>query len=273
MQPALYIISTPIGNLKDITYRAVETLKEVDVIACEDTRVSHKLLSHYGISKKLMVYNDHSKDIERQKIIDLINSGKSIGLITDAGTPLISDPGFRLVAECYKNNIRVFPIPGASSAIAALTVSGLPSDSFYFAGFLPQKQKARQDKLRELKKINTTLVFFESPNRAGDFFADALEVFSNKPASLVREITKLYEEVKFSDLKTLAEQYKDKEVKGEIVILIDNNQIVEPKLSEEELTKKLKELKNKFKVKEAAQIAAETLGLSKNDAYERLIAL
>lgn len=271
MQPGLYIISTPIGNLKDITYRAVETLKAVDIIACEDTRVSQKLLSHYGINKKLFVYNDHAKPEERQRIINEIMAGRSVGLISDAGTPLISDPGYKLVQECYKNNIKVYPIVGASSSIAALTISGLPSDSFLFAGFMPQKQKARQDKLRELKKTNTTLIFFESPNRVGDFFADALEVFGNKPASLTREITKLYEEVKYSDLETLAKEYEGKEVKGEIVILIDNNQPDVVELSDEELTKKLKELKKKFKVKEAAAIAAETLGISKNEAYERLI--
>lgn len=271
MQPALYIISTPIGNLKDITYRAVETLEQVDIIACEDTRVSHKLLAHYGISKRLMVYNDHSSENERSKLITFILSGKSVGLITDAGTPLISDPGYKLIQDCYANNIKVVPIVGASSPIAALTISGLPSESFYFVGFLPNKEKARHDILEKLKKTNTTIVFFESPRRVFDFLEAAEKVFGNKKAAIVRELTKLYEEVVLESIPNLKAKYQNAEVKGEIVILIDNNAEEKQEFSEAELLTKLKELKKNYSVKDAAQIAAQTLGVTKKEAYNLLV--
>jgi 16S rRNA (cytidine1402-2'-O)-methyltransferase len=271
LPPFLYIISTPIGNLKDITYRAVETLSQVDVIACEDTRVSHKLLSHYGISKKLMVYNDHSSDKERQKIIDLILSGKSIGLISDAGTPLISDPGYKLIQDCYANKIKVVPIVGASAPVAALTISGLPSESFYFVGFLPNKEKARIDKMMELKQTHTTQLFFESPRRVFDFLQAAEKVFGNKPAAVIRELTKLYEEVNLSTLSQLKQKYEGAEVKGEIVILIDNNLVEKQQFSEVEQMEKLKELKGKYSVKDAAQIASQTLNITKKEAYNLLV--
>jgi 16S rRNA (cytidine1402-2'-O)-methyltransferase len=271
MQPALYIISTPIGNLKDITLRAVEALQSVDVIACEDTRVTQKLLNHLGINKKLFVYNDHSKESEREKIFNFLNEGKSVGLVSDAGTPLISDPGYKLIKQAMELNIKIVPIPGVSSVITALTISGLPSDNFYFAGFLPNKSGERQEKLKYLKTINSTLIIFESPNRAGDMLVEAFKIFGNKPATLTRELTKLFEETNHSDLKTLSEKYLEKEIKGEVVILIDNSQIEEVKYSQDEILTELKKLKAKFSVKDSAKIAEETLNISKKEAYKLLL--
>ena len=191
----LTIISLPIGNLKDITIRALEELESSDLIFCEDTRTTIKLLNHYNIKNKLMSYHEHSDVKTRKFIIDEIENGKNVSLVSDAGTPLISDPGYKLVKELKKRNLRVTSCPGPSSPIAAITLSGLPSDKFLFSGFLPVKVKAKKDYLEELKNIKSTLIFFESSNRIIKTLETILEIFGNRKISICRELTKKFEEI------------------------------------------------------------------------------
>lgn len=275
LSPALYIISTPIGNLKDITLRALETLNSVDVIFCEDTRVTTKLLSHYGIKTKLNTYNDHSDEVTRKYILELIASGKSVGLVSDAGTPLISDPGYKLVREAIENNIKIIPVSGISSVTAGLSISGQPSDSFYFVGFMPNTSQARKNKISELENLKTTIIFMERAERVGDLVADFIEVLGDYRASLVREITKMYEENIYSTLSKIKELAETKKIKGECVLLIDTR---EKLFSESENPNNLetqdeyfRELLSKYKLSEAADIASKKLGVQKKKIYNKML--
>ena len=220
MVGTLYIISTPIGNLGDITYRALDILKTIDFLGCEDTRVTKKLLNHYKISSNLFSYNDINEKPMVQKLIDRLNNNENIGLVSDAGTPGISDPGYRLVNACHLNNINVVSIPGASSVIASLSISGLPTDNFYFCGFLPKK-KGRKTKFEFLLSIKGTIIIFESPYRVLKTLSDIYDYMGNRVISVCKELTKIHEKVSLGNVKDVMNQFDDKnKLKGEFVILI-----------------------------------------------------
>jgi 16S rRNA (cytidine1402-2'-O)-methyltransferase len=218
---ALYIVATPIGHLGDITLRALITLANVDHIACEDTRTSGGMLEKYGIQKPLLSYHDHNAAAAGKKILDLLENGESVALISDAGMPLISDPGFQLVKNCHAQNRPVTVIPGANAALTALAGSGMPTDQFHFVGFLPPKTSSRQKSIAALVAIPGTLILYEAPQRLADCLADLAKILgNNRPVAIARELTKLYEETVPGTLGELAEKYTGKDIKGEIVILI-----------------------------------------------------
>lgn len=277
LSPALYLVSTPIGNLKDITLRALETLNSADVIFCEDTRMSTRLLSHYGIKTKLNNYTDHSDENTRDYIFRLIGEGRAVALVSDAGTPLISDPGYKLVRDAIEKNIKVVTVPGASSVIAGLSISGQPTDSFYFVGFLPNTSQGRQNKISELENIKSTLIFMERAERVGDLVSDFIEVLGDHKASLVREITKMYEEniySSLSEIKALAEQGK---IKGECVLFVNTREKI---FSENQNPNNLetqdeyfRELLGKYKLSEAADIASKKLGVQKKKVYNKMLGM
>ena len=215
----LFVVGTPIGNLEDITHRAVSTLKSVDIILAEDTRNSKKLLNAHKIETKMISYHEHSSEKEIEKIIDLLLEGKDLALISDAGTPTISDPGYGLIRDCIKHDIIIVPIPGVSAITAAMSVSGLPSDSFTFNGFLPQK-KGRLKKIEQLNNIENTVILFESPYRLEKTLNQLLDNLGNRPVVVGRELTKLYEEVIRGNLSEVIKYFSKSKVKGEIVIMI-----------------------------------------------------
>ena len=215
----LFVVGTPIGNLEDITHRAVSTLKSVDIILAEDTRNSKKLLNAHKIETKMISYHEHSSEKEIEKIINLLLEGKDLALISDAGTPTISDPGYGLIRDCIKHDIIIVPIPGVSAITAAMSVSGLPSDSFTFIGFLPQK-KGRLKKIEQLNNIDNTVILFESPYRLEKTLNQLLDNLGNRPVVVGRELTKLYEEVIRGNLSEVIKYFSKSKVKGEIVIMI-----------------------------------------------------
>jgi 16S rRNA (cytidine1402-2'-O)-methyltransferase len=204
LPPALYLVATPIGNLADITIRALETLAAADVVACEDTRVSRVLLSRYGISRRMTAYHEHNAAEAGPKLVAAVLAGKSVALVSDAGTPLVSDPGYRLVEEVAASGGAVVPIPGASALLAALTASALPSDTFLFAGFLPARAGQRKTRLDELKAVPATMIFYESPRRLAEALAAMADVLGDRPAAICRELTKTFEEVRRGTLAALA---------------------------------------------------------------------
>jgi len=216
----LYIVATPIGNLKDITLRALETLKDVDEIACEDTRHSRKLFNKFGIKKPLISLHEHNENRKTDAILKKIKSGSNIALISDAGTPLVSDPGYLLINKLLEEGVAVEAIPGPCAAINALVISGLPSDRFYFLGFLPPKSSSRIRKFNELKDHPSTLIFYESTHRIQKFLREAFEVLGSRPVVLVREMTKVFEEVLRGQLGELGTTLSPRSWKGEFVVLI-----------------------------------------------------
>jgi 16S rRNA (cytidine1402-2'-O)-methyltransferase len=216
----LYIVATPIGNLEDITFRAVRTLKEVDLIAAEDTRHSRKLLSHFGISRPLTSYFDHNKEFKGNYLLGKLTEGLSVALISDAGTPCISDPGYQLVRDAAAAGVRVIPIPGPSAAITALAASGLTTNRFTFEGFLPNRQGKRRERLTHLKGEDDVLIFYESPNRLAASLADMAEILGDREAVVARELTKIYEEFVRGPLSRVAEKFGEGKVRGEVVILV-----------------------------------------------------
>jgi 16S rRNA (cytidine1402-2'-O)-methyltransferase len=215
----LFVVGTPIGNLEDITLRAISTLQNVQIILAEDTRNSKKLLDAHNIDTKMMSYHDHSSEKEIKKIVNLLLEGQDLALISDAGTPTISDPGYGLIRDCIKHDISIVPIPGASSITAAMSVSGLPSDSFTFIGFLPQK-KGRLKKINHLKELDNTIILFESPYRLEKTLNQLLEYLGNRSVVVGRELTKLYEEVIRGNLNDIIVHFSKSKIKGEIVIMI-----------------------------------------------------
>lgn len=219
MSGILYIVSTPIGNLADMTYRAVEILNGVTLIAAEDTRITKRLLDHYDIQTPLLPYHDHNKEQVTPKFIARLEGGERIALVTDAGTPMVSDPGFYLVREAIRNDLSVCPIPGASALLAGVVAAGLPTDRFTFEGFLPRK-KGRQTRLKELAEDKRTLVLYESPHRVGRTVRDLYEAFGDRPVTIAREITKKYEEFLRGTLSEIREQLANRNVKGEVVIIV-----------------------------------------------------
>ncbi len=270
----LYIISTPIGNLNDITLRALETLRSVDIIICEDTRVSRVLLKHFAIDKRLISYNNNNERGKTPVIIELLLSGKNIGLISDAGTPLISDPGFILLREVQNKGIKVEGIGGICSIILALTLSGLPSNQFIFLGFLERTSNKRCEIFRKYRADNLTIIFFESPKRIKNTLQDIMDVFGKDVEIVIaRELTKMYEEIKREKIENLIDLYNTKPPKGEIVVLLRS---CSDNISLESLDAHIEDFFSKDKnknisTKHMAKIIASELGVKKNVVYEKII--
>ncbi|MCB1563739.1 MAG: 16S rRNA (cytidine(1402)-2'-O)-methyltransferase [Alphaproteobacteria bacterium] len=272
IRPGLYLIATPIGNLADISLRALDTLAAADLIVCEDTRVSGKLLSYYGLKRPLLPYNDHNADRQRGTILRALESGQIVALISDAGTPLVSDPGYKLVRACREAEIYVTVVPGASAVLSGVQLSGLPAVPFTFLGFLPSKSAARRTALEGWKAVSSTLVLFEAPQRLTDSLQDILSVLGDRPAALVREITKLYEEARLGMVSGLLEEIKASGApKGEQVIVIGPPEVVA--VTEEALQALLAESLKTMTTKEAAAFVAQQTGHSKKQLYEMALAL
>ncbi|MEH3127480.1 MAG: 16S rRNA (cytidine(1402)-2'-O)-methyltransferase [Agrobacterium cavarae] len=272
LENALYLVATPIGNLGDITLRALETLSSADVLACEDTRVTRILLERYGIRNRPYAYHEHNAQEVGPRLIAALEAGKSVALVSDAGTPLVSDPGYRLGQLALDAGYRVVPIPGASAPLAALVGSGMPSDAFLFAGFLPVKDRGKRDRFAELSKIPATLIFFESPHRIGASVRVAAEVFGRERRAVVcRELTKTFEEFRRGTLGELAEYYdEDRTVKGEIVLLVEPPSYDDiPDI--EDVEKLLKDLVSTMPAAKAAAEAAKLTGLPRKELYQRLL--
>ncbi|MFI3115085.1 MAG: 16S rRNA (cytidine(1402)-2'-O)-methyltransferase [Clostridia bacterium] len=268
----LYIISTPIGNLGDITYRAVQTLEEVDFIATEDTRVSSKLLNHFEIKKPLVSYFEHNKREKGKEIIDRMLKGETCGIITDAGTPAISDPGEDLVKLCFENGIKVVPVVGASAIASAISVSGQPSARFTFEGFLSVDKKARFEHLESLKNEKRTMVFYEAPHKLKKTLNDFYEVFGNRDLTICREMTKKYEEYIKTNLNDAIRLYKEKEPRGEYALVIRGNEEQEASVDENECIEKVLELVNYgMSIKDAVKYISKENGISKNLLYNSVI--
>jgi 16S rRNA (cytidine1402-2'-O)-methyltransferase len=271
-EATLYIVATPIGNLGDITLRALEVLKAVEIIACEDTRVSGTLLKHYGIKTKTMSYHDHNADDVRPKIVALLASGKSVALISDAGTPLISDPGYKLVRACREAGIKVSPLPGASSVMAALTVSGLPTDSFMFIGFLPTTTKAREALLQPLRPLKASLVVFSTGSKLGDDLRTLHAALGERDVALTRELTKMYEEVVQHPITALITRIETHGApKGEMVLVVGGSAGEAPAI--QDIDALLKERLQHLSVKEAVAEVAALMGLPRNQVYAQALAL
>ena len=270
----LYIVATPIGNLSDITAHAIDCLKSVAIIACEDTRTSGKLLNHFNIPTKTWAYHDHNAEVQTPKRIEILQSGQSIALISDAGTPLISDPGFRLVRACHQAGIKVSPVVGASAAIAALSVAGLPSDKFYFYGFLPAKTAGRQSELTKINDLSATLIFYEAPHRIVECIDDMITVLGdNRQVTFCRELTKTFETIYPSTLGELKQFVASdaNQQKGEMVLVVAGaNDSVNDEGKHDAL---LKRLLQDLSVKKAAQLASDITGTKKNALYERALIL
>lgn len=272
LNPGLYLIATPIGNLRDITLRALDVLAACDAVYCEDTRVTRKLLKAYGISTKLRVYNDYSKHGERKAIISDIMQGRVIGLVSDAGMPMISDPGYKLVAECLEQDLLVTSVPGANAALAAMQLSGLPTDQFSFHGFFPPKSGARRKILMELRTQPGAKIFYESPNRVASLLEDIDEVLGDAPIAIVREITKMFEESRRGSARDILGHYKEHGTpKGEIVIVI--GQAETPEHSDEQIDAMLADALKTMSTKNAASAIAEMTGRSKKELYARALGI
>jgi len=269
----LYVVATPIGNLEDMTFRAVRILKEVDLIAAEDTRHSRKLLSHYGISTRLTPYHDHNEQLKTDYLISRLQAGQNVALITDAGTPCIADPGYRIVQAAVAAAVRVVPVPGAAALAAAVSAAGLPTDRFAFEGFLPPRQGRRLAKLAELKDENRLLVFYEAPHRLAATLADLSTAFGSRQAVVARELTKIHEEFRNGNLPELAEFYRLQQVKGEVVILVSPPAAdAKPATDPVPLLSRLLD-EGEVTLKDAViQVALQT-GISRSDIYEMALQL
>ena len=271
----LYLVGTPIGNLEDITLRALKTLKEVDLIACEDTRQTLKLLNHYGIQKPTVSYHEHNELTRAAELVVLIESGDDIALVTDAGTPGVSDPGYRLVALAVRHHLRVVPIPGPSAFLSALVASGLPADSFHFSGFLPPKDGARRTALETIRKSPLTQIFYEAPHRIAETLRNIVEILGpERHIVIAREVTKLHEEFLRGRADNVLEQLGQRgEIKGEITLLIGKAEEAAPAPSQVRgVAKRVKELMRVEQLEEKAALkqAAKEFGLSKSEAYREL---
>lgn len=271
LPPGLYIVATPIGNLGDLSPRAAETLRRADLVLAEDKRVTAKLLSHAGSKSRLANYNDHSSEADRDSIVARLGS-EAIALVSDAGTPLISDPGYKLVRATREAGHSVFTLPGPSALIAALTLAGLPTDRFLFAGFLPVKAKARQEALAELGDIRATLIFYETGPRLGDALGAMREALGNRDGAVVREISKLYEESVTGSLAELAERYADNQPKGEIVVVV-GPPADKAEASDDDLDRALTEAMRDASPSRAAADVAALLKIPRKRAYARALEL
>lgn len=268
LEAGLYLVATPIGNLADITLRALSALKRAQLIVCEDTRHSRKLLSHYGIAAPLEAYHEHNATAMRPRILEKIRAGLAVALISDAGTPLISDPGFKLVRQALEEGLKVESLPGASAPIAALTSSGLPCDRFFFEGFLPPKRAGRRKRLAAIAGLPGTLILFESGPRLAETLADAADVLGPRPAALAKELTKRYERVLRGDLDELADAVDRGGVeltRGEFVVLIEQGAGEE--VSDETIQDHLQDALANMSLRDAVRHVADELGLRRNRVY------
>ena len=266
LPPGLFLVATPIGNLADITLRALSVLARADIILCEDTRHSRTLLSHFGIEATTRPYHDHNAARERPRVLADLAAGRRVALISDAGTPLVSDPGYKLVRASLEAGHRVELLPGPSAALAGLSVAGLPTDAFYFVGFLPPRSAARRSRIAELKSVAATLVFFEAPSRVAETLADLAAELGARPAALARELTKLHEEVLRASLPQLAEQLGARPIKGEAVIVVGPPQAGE--VTDEEIAAKLDTALREMSLRDAAKAVADALGVPKTRVYD-----
>jgi 16S rRNA (cytidine1402-2'-O)-methyltransferase len=271
LAPGLYLVATPIGHLADITLRAIATLARADVVYCEDTRHSRTLVAHYAIRAPLKPYHEHNAEEQRPRVLKDLAEGRAVALISDAGTPLISDPGFKLVREAAAAGHRVIAVPGPSATLAALTVAGLPTDAFFFAGFLPAKEGARKSRLAELADVPGTLVFFEAPTRTAATLADLATTLGNREAALARELTKLHEDVRRAPLADLAKGCEADPPKGEVVILVGPPTAgeVSDAMIEESLAPALASLS----LRDASRVVADTLKVPKGRVYDVALTL
>lgn len=268
LRNGLYIIATPIGNLQDISARGLDILRQAEIVACEDSRVTKKLFSLLGISlnKKFIAYEDHQEESRAQMLIDLINEGNAVALVSDAGSPLISDPGYKLVRLCRRQNIYVTAVPGACAVITALQLSGLPSNRFMFAGFIPNKDKAKRDLFNELAALNSTLIFYETAPRLLNSLQTAAEIFNEREAAVVREMTKMYEETVCGKFSELIEYFSTNEPRGEFVLLIaPPTAPQQPSLTD--IKPQLRQLLLQTSLKSAVKEICEQHNLNKNDVY------
>jgi 16S rRNA (cytidine1402-2'-O)-methyltransferase len=271
----LYLVATPIGNLEDITLRALRILKEVDQIACEDTRHTQKLLNHYNIQKPLISYHEHNEMTRAPELVLAMEQGSQIALVSDAGMPLVSDPGYRLVTLSVRHHLPVVPIPGAAALLAALSASGLPNEEFLFAGFLPARAGERRRVLERLRIEDRTIIFYEAPHRIEETLADAREILGDRPACLAREVTKLHEEFRRGALSELSASISERPARGEITLLIG---AVPPEEraalrdTSQSLADRVDELIRQAKLdrKEALKLAAKERGMTKRAAYQEL---
>lgn len=273
--PGLHVVATPIGNLGDVSFRALNTLAAADAILAEDTRVTKVLLARYGITTPLVAYHEHSGDNVRERMIERLGSGQALALVSDAGTPLVSDPGYRLVEAAIAAGLPVIPVPGPSAALAALVVSGLPTDRFFFEGFLPAKSGPRRSRLAELAAIPGTLVLYEAPHRLAESLADAAAVLGDRPAAFARELTKLHETVRRGTLAGLAAALADEPApKGEIVLLVAPADKADRAVQAAEgLDARLREALARYSVKDAAAFVSGETGLPRREVYARALAL
>ena len=281
MAGTLYIVSTPIGNLEDITHRALRILREVNMVACEDTRHTRKLLNHFAIDAATISYHEHNERERADELCAMLATGKNIALVSDAGTPIISDPGFRVVNLAIEKGFAVVPIPGATAFVAALSASGLPSDQFFFAGFLPARRSARRTKLEAWRSIDTTLIFYEAPHRIAATLRDAAEILGHRQAVVARELTKLHEQFARGRLDELAEGFSDgNQARGEIVLLIagaqlanDLDQGLGAVSTSQALAERVSQLEREgLNEKAALKKAARALGLKRDEAYRLMLA-
>lgn len=272
MSGRLFIVATPIGNLQDLTPRARQTLAEVDLVAAEDTRHTGRLLSHIGVKTRLLALHDHNEEQRVSEVLAVLESGQSVALVSDAGTPLVSDPGYRLVQAAHANGFAVSPIPGPSAITAALSVAGLPTDRFCFEGFLPAKKAARRSVLDRLSRETRTLVFYESVHRIAEVLGDLCDSFGeDRPAFVGRELTKMHEQCVRATLGSLRDKVADKSIveKGEFVVVVaGTDEAVESSLDIDRL---LAALSDRLSARDAARVAAEATGRKRNDLYQRLL--
>lgn len=272
----LYLVATPIGNLQDITVRALRTLEEVDLIACEDTRQTGKLLRHYGIRKPMLSYHEHNELTRSAELVIRLEQGAHIALVSDAGTPVISDPGHHLVSLCLRHHFPVVPIPGPSALIAALAVSGLPTEEFLFVGFLPSRPGARRKALAKLAGETRTIVLYEAPHRIVETLADGLDRMGSRPAVIAREVTKLHEEFLRGDLEELLARTRERPVRGEITLLIGPPRPGAPTHAQapESVNVRVQQIMREQKLdrKAALKAVARERGITRREAYNQLLA-
>jgi 16S rRNA (cytidine1402-2'-O)-methyltransferase len=270
----LHLVATPIGNLRDITLRALETLAAADMIACEDTRVTRKLLDHYGITTPLTPYHEHNAASARPKLLARLAAGEAVALVSDAGTPLVSDPGFKLVRAVSEAGHAVEAVPGPSAALAALAVAGLPTDRFFFEGFLPPKDGQRRNRMVELSRVPATLILYESGPRVGRTLQALAEILGARPAAVCRELTKLHEEVRRGDLAALAQAYQgDAEVRGEFTLVVAPPAANGEVADEGEIDALLQRALQRASVKDAVSEVAAATGRPRREIYQRALTL
>ena len=274
MPGTLYLVATPIGNLDDITLRAMKVLGDVNLIACEDTRHTRKLLTHFGINTRTISYHEHNERERALELVERLKRGESIAVVSDAGTPGISDPGFRLVQLAIENDISVVPVPGAAAFVSALVASGIPADEFFFAGFLPSRATARRAKLTELQSVPATLILYEAPHRLAASLRDASEILGQRSAVVARELTKIHEEFARGTLGELAGRFESENVRGEIVLVIERASAETETVSRDRTVSELVDSLEGEGMDHRAALkrAARELGLTRDEAYRRLTA-